>query len=415
MEKQNNKRLVLILSIFPQRSETFIVSKFLGLLERGWDVHIVCNHRNKIIWNKFPELVANTEIKRRVHCTWPIQPRWLVPFLLIPALTWSLVIAPQSTWRYLKMGWKSFGWDIFRRFYLDVLLIQLKPDIFHFEFGSLSVGRTYLKELLDAKLSVSFRGYDLNFAALDDPRYYSQLWQTIDGCHVLSAHLWHRAQQRGCPPDMFYSLIPPAIDLSKFPEPKRIVNVELGSTERPLRILSVGRLEWKKGYEHALQAIRQLVDRGIHCDYQIIGTGDYLAALHFARYQLALIDSVRFCGALPHAEVIRKLAWADVFFHPSLSEGFCNAVLEAQAMGVPVICTDAGGLPGNVKDGVTGYVVPRRDTAVKVENLALLAGNVDLRRRIGDSGRKRIETHFQMKQQLTAFENFYKGLLEITQ
>lgn len=53
--------------------------------------------------------------------------------------------------------------------------------------------------------------------------------------------------------------------------------------------------------------------------------------------------------------------WADVLLHSVISEGFCNVVVEAQAHGVPVVCTDAGGLPDNVEREITGVVVPRRD------------------------------------------------------
>ena len=69
------------------------------------------------------------------------------------------------------------------------------------------------------------------------------------------------------------------------------------------------------------------------------------------------------------------LAWADVLVHPSLTEAFGVAVAEAQAMGLPVVCSDAGGLPENVDHGVTGFVVPRRDAA------ALASGSAAARRR----------------------------------
>jgi len=265
-----------------------------------------------------------------------------------------LVTAPRETWRYLKSGWSQFRWDVLKHFYLDAPLLRLHPDILHFEFGSLAVGRTYLKNLLNTKMSVSFRGYDLNFVCLDKPDHYHALWQALDGCHLLSNHLWNRALERGCPKDMNHHIIPPAIDLDTFHDQKTIQPRQLGTRNHPLRILSVGRLEWKKGYEHALAAVRLLMDRNIFFEYHIIGSGQYVAAIHYARYQFGLDNYVRFLGSQSHERVIESLQWADVFLHPSLSEGFCNAVLEAQAIGLPVVCSDAGGLPENILDGVTG-------------------------------------------------------------
>ena len=71
--------------------------------------------------------------------------------------------------------------------------------------------------------------------------------------------------------------------------------------------------------------------------------------------------------------VLGELRAADVLLHPAVSEGFGNAVMEAQAVEVPVVCTDADGLRENVVDGVTGLVVPRRDASALAAALERLA------------------------------------------
>jgi len=408
---QSTIRLVMVVPGFPKLSETFILTKFLGLLERGWDVHIVCNHSDLKDWNAFRQLLENPEIKRRVYVTWPQSPRWLAGLLLIPALLRGLLRSPRVTWNYLRKGFKQFSWAIFRRYYLDFELICLKPDIIHFEFGSLVVGRTHLKQLLNCRLSVSFRGYDLNFVGLDRPAYYHEVWQQVDACHFLGQDLWRRAQSRGCPSTMPHCLIPPGIHLDKFPQIERPQSFVLGTKEHPLKLLSVGRLEWKKGYEFALQAVKLLQDQGIECDYRIIGEGEHRTALEFARHQLDIKENVQFLGALSHEQVIEHLAWADVFLHPSVSEGFCNAVLEAQAVGLPVVCSDAGGLPENVADGVTGFVVPRRDPAALAEKLVVLANNPDMCKSFGEAGVVRVKNQYTIEKQLDAWEAFYRNLL----
>ena len=406
----NKTRLVLYLSTFPQLSETFLVSKFSGLQARGWDVHILCSHFNKTAWHKFPALSHELKTKKRVHSTWPTQPRWLAIPLFLPALMMCFIQAPRRIWQYFRLGWSRFGWGIFKKFYLAAALIPLKPDILHFEFGSLAVGRTYLKELLGTKLSVSFRGYDLNYIGLENPDYYNQVWEKVDAAHLLGEDLWRRAQHRGAPEDLPHALIPPAVDLLRFPENQTKCEKEIGTLTRHLRVLSVGRLHWKKGYEFSLQAVRRLVDQGFCLEYRIIGDGDYQDALYFARHQLNLEDEITFIGGLPHDKVLDNLQWADIFLHGAVSEGFCNAVLEAQAMGVPVVCTDADGLPENVADGITGFIVPRRDPTAMADKLATLAGNGELRQKMGAAGSQRVEAHFRMDQQLDAFEDFYESL-----
>jgi hypothetical protein len=86
-------------------------------------------------------------------------------------------------------------------------------------------------------------------------------------------------------------------------------------------------------------------------------------------------------------------------------------VIEAQAMGLPVVCTDAGGLPENVGHEITGFVVPRRDPAAMTERLAQLAGDAALRRRMGRAARLRAETALDLSRQLDAFEELYRDLL----
>jgi len=307
----------------------------------------------------------------------------------------------------LRKGSKLFGLDIFRRFYLDLELICLKPDIIHFEFGSLATGRTHLKKLLDCKISVSFRGYDLNFVGLDQADYYNEVWAKTDACHFLGEDLWQRAQTRGCSPEMPHMLIPPAVDLDKFPIIERPSSEVLGTREKPLKILSVGRLEWKKGYEFALSAMKILQDQGLVFEYRVIGEGEHRAALEFTCHQLGIKESVQFLGALPHDQVIEQLGWADVFLHSAVSEGFCNAVLEAQAMGLPVVTSNADGLAENVADGVTGFVVPRRDPFATAQKLSLLVKSPELRMQMGKAGRERVLTQFQLKDQITRFEDFY--------
>ena len=66
----------------------------------------------------------------------------------------------------------------------------------------------------------------------------------------------------------------------------------------------------------------------------------------------------------PHDDIVKFYKKADIYIQYSIEEGFCNAVLEAQSMGVLTIVSDASGLIENVVDGKTGWVVPKRRTKV---------------------------------------------------
>ncbi len=459
-------RVVLVVPGFPRLSETFIVSKFVGLVDAGWDVHIVC--ATEEAWHAFPRLAARPELRRRVHRAWPSQPRWRAALLWLPALLLTLLRAPRATLRYL---WAARGAGLgraAREFYLDAAIVALSPDVVHFEFGALAVGRTHLKRRLGCCLSVSFRGYDLSFVGLDDPNHYAAVWRDADAIHTLGRDLWQRALRRGCPPDKPHALIPPAVDaelfrpatagtekaqggrgagkqggqagatrqpasedansapvlatrylpLATYPaseDADSAISVSSAplsprSPAPPLRILSVGRLEWKKGYEYALEAARLLKAQDVPFTYRIVGGGSYLEPLAFARHRLGLEEQVEFLGARPHSDVLAQMRWADVLLHPAVSEGFGNAVLEAQAMALPVVCSDADGLAENVADGVTGFVVPRRAPEALAAALARLAADPALRWRMGVAGRDRVQTCFRPEAQIDAFGCFFREL-----
>jgi colanic acid/amylovoran biosynthesis glycosyltransferase len=115
-------------------------------------------------------------------------------------------------------------------------------------------------------------------------------------------------------------------------------------------------------------------------------------------------------GAVKREAMPEVYANADILLHSALAEGFCNAVIEAQAMELPVVTTDAGGLPENVAHEVTGYVVPRRDASALTDKLELLARTEGLRKKLGEAGRRRVLERFDLDRQAEAFVALYREL-----
>jgi colanic acid/amylovoran biosynthesis glycosyltransferase len=106
------------------------------------------------------------------------------------------------------------------------------------------------------------------------------------------------------------------------------------------------------------------------------------------------------------------MQWADLFLHAAVSEGFCNAVMEAQAMQLPVVTSDADGLRENVADGVTGFVVPRRDPAALAANMQVLINDPFLRTQMGAAGRERVQSCFDIRDQAERFLDLYQRVLD---
>lgn len=404
-------RLTLVVPTFPKLSESFIANKFAGLVANGHDVIVVCQQGALHEWDQFPVLRSNPKLRKLIRTAWPHRPRWLLAVLVPLAHLHVICQTPKCAGRYLWRGWKRLGWPVFGKFYLDAPVILARPELLHFEFGTLAAGSMHLPELLGCKSVTSFRGYDLNYVGLESPGYYKDVWLRTDAIHCLGEDLWKRAQRRGCPPDKPRALIPPAIDPSFFMRQGEPETVRVGTPQRPARLLSVGRLEWKKGYEYAMRAVQLLRAQGVAAEYRIIGAGEFMEAISFCQHQLGLKDVVTLLGA-GQAEMVRtQMEWADIFVHAAVSEGFCNAVLEAQAMELPVVTSDADGLAENVANDVTGFVVQRRDAAAMAEKIRLLAADGSLRRRMGAAGRKRVAAHYRLTEQINAFDRLYQRVL----
>lgn len=300
-------------------------------------------------------------------------------------------------------AWRTVGPRALWRLAQDAEVVALSPDVVHYTFGYLVPGRELIPAFVGARSVVSFQGADLNYIGLErDPGYYSGVWERTDAIHFLSEDLERRALRRGHVPDGREMIVKPGIDLTEFRPSDR------GERIGPLRILSVGRLHWKKGYDYALQAVRDLVDAGVACEYRIIGEGELTEAVRFTISDLGLQDVAQLLGPLSADQVRDELQRADVFLHAATSEGFCYAVVEAQAMELPVVTSDADGLPENVADGETGFVVPRRDARALADALVRLAKDTELRTRMGRAGRRRALSEFTVDREIDGFEALYR-------
>ena len=180
------------------------------------------------------------------------------------------------------------------------------------------------------------------------------------------------------------------------------------SPDTPFRLVTTGSILWRKGYEYALLAVRQLVERGLPVRFDIIGDGPEGQRLLYTIHDLGLQEHVVWHGPLPPAAVVGRLQAADVFLLTSLSEGISNAVLEAMACGLPVVTTDVDGLPEAVGDGVEGFLVPPRDPAATADALARLAASPELRQRMGQAGRHRVLADFRLDDQADAFAGLFR-------
>ncbi len=167
-----------------------------------------------------------------------------------------------------------------------------------------------------------------------------------------------------------------------------------------LWVLTVARLEPYKGVDTVLKAVAQLRKQNIDVHYLVIGTGKEKDAYKKLAADLKIADAIRFVGTVPEADLPALYNTASVYLGISRRadgtrvEGFGISLAEASACGLPVVAGKSGGLAEAVRDGETGFVVEPDAPEGVAEALGRLLSDQLLSRRLGQGGRKAVETYF---------------------
>jgi phosphatidylinositol alpha-1,6-mannosyltransferase len=165
-------------------------------------------------------------------------------------------------------------------------------------------------------------------------------------------------------------------------------------------LLSVGRLQRRKGHDLVLAALANWRPDDPPVRYLIAGDGDYRNALETEARSLGIRDRVVFLGPVTDDELPGLYAASDIFVLPNRRdgvdfEGFGIVFLEAAAAGLPCIAGRSGGVPEAVQDGETGVLVSGTDALELAEVIRRLARSTDERRRMGERGRRRALHEFR--------------------
>ncbi|MFD0397830.1 glycosyltransferase family 4 protein [Kitasatospora sp. NPDC059811] len=193
--------------------------------------------------------------------------------------------------------------------------------------------------------------------------------------------------------------LPPGVDETTFHPGSGGAEVRrrLGLADRPV-VVCVSRLVPRKGQDTLIEAMPQILADVPDAVLLIVGGGPYRADLEKLADARGVRASVRFTGSVPWEELPAHYGAGDVFAMPCRTrrggldvEGLGIVYLEASATGLPVVAGDSGGAPDAVLEGETGYVVPGGSAAAAAERIVRLLGDEELRRRMGEAGRRWVE------------------------
>ncbi|MFC7523372.1 glycosyltransferase [Parapedobacter sp. GCM10030251] len=405
-------RILFLIPDFPRISETFIVNQMVYLLDRGYDIAILS-------WGTLKH---------------PPHPK-VIQYDLLAKTTY--VNIPDSALKRLACFIKTCirnpsrnhirALNIFR-FKIDALKLKVfykllafnrlgsDFDIVHAHFGFMSdffFKGKYLGFFEKSKLITTFHGYDMmpNELALNRKRYKELFANntliTVNNDFGKSLILNINPHYRRI------KLLPVGLDTQYYKPSKAKTIAEFTN------VLFCGRLIPLKGCDILIKIAHILInDRQIKSlRFHIVGNGKELGNLKKLVNKYNLENHITFSGFKTQEQIIRIMEESDLFLLPGIVDDDGRAetqglvIQEAQAMCLPVIVSDAGGMKYGVENGINGFVVPERDEEGFADKIELLVHNTDLRKKMGEAARNFVVDNFDSKVLGEKLEKYYCEVL----
>lgn len=405
-------KTAFILRSFPALSETFILNQITGLLDLGHSVDIfrtIPGPRDSM----HPDVGAYRLLERtgdvftpagrlrrvmggaRILCSGAFRN----PLLMLRAL---------NVFRYGRNALSL------RNLYLASGFTG-SYDIVHCHYGMLGDIGVLLRDMgaRTGPIVTTFHGFDITtYLQERGDGCYRSLFEKGDLFLPISENWRKKLIRLGCPPErtVVHRM---GVDCAHFPYTPRTL-----LPGKAIRLLSVARLVEKKGLEFAIRAAATLAGRGIDLQYKIIGDGELRGELAGLIGELGAEDSIELAGWRPQDEVLHAMDRAHILVAPSVTassgdqEGIPVALMEAMAMGLPVLSTFHSGIPELVENGVSGVLVPPRDWKALENALYEMISSPEAWPAMEKAARDKVEREYNIELQVRRLEKLYVDAIE---
>jgi len=325
-------------------------------------------------------------------------------FLEAPNVTFDIV--PDSP---------RLCWSATRQVY--EVLKRYRPNILHLHFTSFLNPYSWMARVMGAE-QVYFTDHTSppeDFIPAPAPLWKRSAMRVIHfpltGVISVSQYGYRNFSERGLVPKERFHQVYNGIDLDYVTAGAGNGNEFRRRYRIPPDRIVITQVSWlipEKGMDDLLTAGRDVVSAEPRAHFVLVGEGAHRPALEQLANKLGIASHVTFTGRLDDllgeglfsaSDIVCQMSrWQEVF-------GATNA--EAMACGRPVIATRVGGIPEIIEDGVTGYLVERRDTRAMAERILELARDPELRRRMGEAGRKVCRAKFDLKKTVAQLVEIY--------
>lgn len=383
------KRVLFVIDSFPNYSETFLYNQIYFLLDHGIEVDVIAIKKKAYSQNVLHKKMIEYSLSERVRfLRHGIDPRLLINLLIYPVLSIKMILNCGLK----KAFYLIQNFDLFNRF--------KNFNVVHAHYGHIGALVGDLRKVgvfKNQRLICSFHGEELLPIHLDS--YQTRYSNMLEFFDVITANSYYTKEL------IIKSLNPESKRLIVFPvfvdkiyfEDKKIKIKNADS----FNLIFVGRLIELKAPLLAVQIVEKLLKLNYIVRLDIVGSGPEFDRCFNYIEENKLDTYIKLHGALSQEEIKELYKESDVFLFPGIKEPATQkaesnglVIQEAQAMRIPVIVSDVGGMKYGLIDGKTGYVVPENDINGFVEKVEYLIQNPNLKAELGENGKRFVSENF---------------------
>lgn len=300
--------------------------------------------------------------------------------------------------------------------YIKRIMRKNAVKLVHAHFGPYGCSILPAVTALNLPLVTTFHGYDLSMQAVLERHAtdYQALFEQGQVFLVEGPSMREKLLHIGCPREKIH-IQRIAIDVRDYTPPeKKFISGQ------KIKLLFVGRFVEKKGLEYALKALASVKKKtDFDFQYRIIGYGELEDHLRQVARDHHIADDIVWLGRRSHAQVLAEMKTCDILLHPSVtaadgdSEGGApTIILEAQALGLPIISTDHADIPYIARANEAALLAPERDVPALAANIRRLMQQPEIWPTMGARGRANVTANHHVRTEILSLENLYKSLLK---
>ena len=193
------------------------------------------------------------------------------------------------------------------------------------------------------------------------------------------------------------------------PRPKKEFLNEFNLEEKHITIGIIAQLIQRKGHRYLFESAKNLIQKHPHMRILVLGKGSQLDTLRALSAEQELADVISFEGF--RSDLNDWLGNINIIAHPADMEGLGVSLIQASAAGIPIVGSNAGGIPEIVRDGENGFIIEPGNTQQLAEKLDILLSSKETRSLFGQTGKKIAEEEFSIETMVRGNLNVYKKIL----